>query len=74
MEKKEKELIASLIDRDAELKQYYEEHLELESQLDAFQRKAYLSTEEELERKRLQKKKLVGKDRIMEILGKYRQD
>jgi uncharacterized protein len=72
MEKHEEELIRSLIDRDAELKQFYEEHLELEKQLAGLQHKHYLTPEEELERKRIQKLKLVGKDRIMEILGRYR--
>jgi hypothetical protein len=32
-----------------------------------------LSPDEELEKKRLQKLKLVGKDKIMEILEKHRQ-
>lgn len=72
MEKYEEELIASLIGRDPELKQYYDEHVDLERQLLAFQRKAYLSTEESVEMKRLQKLKLAGKDKIMEILAKYR--
>ena len=72
MEKKEEELIQSLLPRDEELRLYYEEHVVLEQQLAAFQRKLHLTTEEELEKKRLQKRKLAGKDRIMEILAKYR--
>lgn len=72
MEKHEEELIQSLVDRDAELKRYYEEHLELEKQLAWFQHKHYLTPEEEVEKKRIQKIKLAGKDRIMEILGRYR--
>ena len=72
MEKKEVELIKSLIDRDPELKLYYDEHVALEMQLDALQRKAYLSTEEDVEKRRLQKLKLAGKDKIMDILAKYR--
>jgi uncharacterized protein YdcH (DUF465 family) len=72
MEKHEEELIRSLIDTDAELKRYYEEHLELERQLSRLQHKHYLTPEEDLEKKRIQKVKLAGKDRIMEILGRYR--
>ena len=34
--------------------------------------KGYLSPEEEMEKKRIQKLKLVGKDKIMEILDKYK--
>ena len=72
MEKHEEELIISLLDRDAELRRYYEEHLELEKQLERFQHKRHLTPEEDLEKKRIQKVKLAGKDRIMEILGRYR--
>jgi len=72
MEKKEEDLIRSLITADAELREHYEKHLELERQLAFFQRKRHLSTEEELEKKRLQKRKLAGKDKIMEILARHR--
>ncbi len=72
MEKKDEELIQSLMVSDPELKRYYEEHLELERQLAEFNRKLYLTPEQEIEKKALQKKKLNGKDRIMEILEKYR--
>ncbi|HXQ23636.1 MAG TPA: hypothetical protein VN812_18295 [Candidatus Acidoferrales bacterium] len=72
MEKKDEELIQSLVSGDPELKRFYEEHLELERQLAEFNRKLYLTPEQEIEKKALQKKKLSGKDRIMEILEKYR--
>jgi uncharacterized protein YdcH (DUF465 family) len=72
MEKHEEELIRSLIHQDDELKRYYEEHLELERQLETLQHKHFLTPEEDLEKKRIQKVKLAGKDRIMEILGRYR--
>jgi uncharacterized protein len=72
MEKHEEELIRSLIDRDAELRQYYEEHLELERQLETLQHKHFLTPEEDLEKKRIQKMKLAGKDQIMRILQRYR--
>ncbi len=72
MNKKDEELIHSLLDADGELKRYYEEHVELEKRLSEYQRKAYLTTEEEMEKKRLQKLKLAGKDKIMEILARHR--
>jgi uncharacterized protein YdcH (DUF465 family) len=72
MEKHEEEMIRTLIDRDAELRRYYEEHIELEKKLASLQHKHYLTPEEDLEKKRIQKVKLAGKDRIMEILGRYR--
>jgi hypothetical protein len=72
MEKRDEELIASLLDREPELKEKWEEHLLLESRLGDLQKRLHLSTEEEVEKKRLQKLKLAGKDRIMEILARYR--
>ena len=72
MEKHDEELIQKLMGDDSELKQYYEEHLDLEKQLADFNRKLYLSPEQELEKKQLQKRKLAGKDRIMEILARHR--
>ena len=74
MEKKDEELIQTLIPHDQELKQYYEEHLRLEAQLAEFNRKVYLTPEQDLEKKQLQKRKLHGKDRIMQILEKHRTD
>jgi len=73
MERSEEEFIVSLLDKDPELKKYYEEHRELEKQLQGYQHKSHLTPLEEVEKKRLQKLKLAGKDKIMEILGKYRQ-
>jgi uncharacterized protein len=73
MEVREEQFIASLVDKDPELKRYYEEHQELERKLAEFQHKHHLSPDEELEKKRLQKLKLLGKDKIMEILGRHRQ-
>ena len=72
MENREEEAIVSLLDKDAELKKYYEEHRDLEKKLAEFQHKAHLSAEEELEMKRIQKLKLIGKDKMMEILEKHR--
>ena len=72
MEKKDEELIQTLLEREPDLRRYYEEHVDLERQLGSFQTKAYLTPEEEVEKKRLQKLKLAGKDKIMEILARYR--
>lgn len=72
MEKKDEELIKTLVAHDDELKRHYDEHLELERQLDEYNRRLYLTPEQDFERKELQKRKLQGKDRIMEILHKHR--
>ena len=73
MERREEEFIVFLLDKDPELKRYYEEHQELEKKLEVYQHKLHLTSQEEIEKKRLQKLKLAGKDKIMEILGRYRQ-
>jgi len=72
MDKGEEEFIISLLDKDPELRQYYEEHQALEKQLQGYQHKSHLSPPEEVEKKRLQKLKLAGKDKIMEIRGRDR--
>lgn len=72
MEKRDEELILSLVEGDPELRKHYDEHLDFKRQLERFNNKAHLSAEEEIERKRIQKLKLAGKDRIMEILGRHR--
>jgi uncharacterized protein len=74
MEVKEEHAIVSLLDKDPELKKYYDEHRELEKKLAEFQHRHHLTAEEEVEMKRIQKLKLIGKDRIMEILEKHRQN
>ena len=73
MELKEEVLIRSLIDTDPELRRHYEEHVELKRQLEDLRQKPYLTEEEEIEQKRIQKQKLAGKDRMMEILARHRQ-
>ena len=72
MERKDEELIKTLLDRDPELKQYYDEHVALERQLADYQGRSHLTPEEEVEKKRIQKLKLAGKDKIMEILSRHR--
>ena len=72
MEAKDEQLILSLVGRDPDLKHAYDEHVQLERQLANFNHKGFLNQDEEVERKRLQKVKLAGKDRMMEILNKYR--
>jgi hypothetical protein len=72
MEKRDLELIQKHISSDAELKRYMDEHEEYERKLQVFNQRIYLTPEEEMERKRLQKLKLAGRDRIEAILSKYR--
>jgi uncharacterized protein YdcH (DUF465 family) len=73
MEAKEEALIRSLVNTDPELRRHYEEHVELKKRLEDLRQKPFLTEEEEIEQKRIQKQKLAGKDRIMEILARHRQ-
>lgn len=72
MDKSDEILIAQNIDNDLELKKYVEEHSYYERILEDFNKRVYLTPEEEMEKKTIQKKKLFGKDKIHEILAKYR--
>ncbi|MGB9735267.1 MAG: DUF465 domain-containing protein [bacterium] len=71
MEEKERLLILKFSEQDPELKKLWEEHLDYEAKIKALEKKVHLSPEEEIEKKKLQKLKLSGKDRMFEILRKY---
>lgn len=73
MERHDLEIIAEWKERDTELKRFLDEHDEFERRLEEFNRRPYLTTAESVERKRLQKLKLAGRDKIEQILAKYRQ-
>ncbi|MCK9374911.1 MAG: DUF465 domain-containing protein [Syntrophobacterales bacterium] len=73
MEKHDQELIDQLMDRNPELKRHVDEHREFEKLLEEFNRRPYLTAAETVEKKRLQKLKLAGRDRIEQILAEYRQ-
>jgi len=72
MERQDLEIIAQWKEQDPELKRYVEEHEEFERRLEEFNRRPYLTAAETMERKRLQKLKLAGRDRLEQILAKYR--
>ncbi len=55
-----------------EFQRLEEEHRSLDRQLLDFETHIYLSPEEEFERRRLQKLKLAAKDRIAEMIRRYK--
>ena len=73
MEKWDEELIARLLPHHEELSRYIEEHRGYEEKLEKFKQRPYLTNEEEVEKKRIQKLKLAGRDKIEAILTKHRQ-
>ncbi len=73
MEQADERLIERFIQQDGELRKNVEDHRKLEAALADFNKRIYLTPQEELEKKKLQKLKLASKDRIYAILAKYRQ-
>jgi uncharacterized protein len=65
------ELIERTIQVNTEFRHLLDEHQKYEEQLTSFASLRYLTTEQEIERKRLQKLKLQGKDRMLAILRQY---
>ncbi len=69
---KDKELIAKYAAQDEELRKLVEEHRRLDQELEEFHKRPYLTAEEEVEKKKIQVRKLALKDQIMAIVEKYR--
>ncbi|MEE8314789.1 MAG: YdcH family protein [Myxococcota bacterium] len=69
MENEERARIESFLSNHEELRQLWEQHLELEKQLDELNSQMHLSPSEQTERKLIKKRKLAGKDQIAKILA-----
>ena len=74
MEKRDEELIERLIGQDKELKRLMDAHRQFERQLEDYNRRPYLTNQEAFEKKRIQKLKLAGRDRIESILASHRKN
>ncbi|RMG43006.1 MAG: DUF465 domain-containing protein [Candidatus Dadabacteria bacterium] len=72
MEEHERELILKLSHSNRLLRELYEEHLFLDDIISKYESKPYITPDEELETKRLKKKKLLGVDRMMAIIHDQR--
>lgn len=73
MERREEELIQQHLVHDEELRALYRQHVELKRRLDGFRNRLYLTGEQELEKRKIQKLKLASKDRLMAILSRYQE-
>ncbi len=69
---KEQEIVDQLKKENDEFKKLSEEHRNLDGLLAEIDNKRYLTTEEEVERKRIQKLKLLRKDRMAELIREYK--
>ncbi len=72
MSSKDQEIIEKLIKENEEFRRYMEEHRELEKKVAELEKKLYLTPDEEMEVKRLKKIKLAGKDKIEEMISRYK--
>jgi uncharacterized protein YdcH (DUF465 family) len=72
MDQRDEALINQLIGDNPDLKTLVDNHRDYEKRLEEINKRPYLSTEEDLERKKLQKAKLAGKDKIERILAAHR--
>lgn len=69
---KEQEIAELLKKESEEFRKLSEEHRGLDVLLAEIDNKRYLTPEEELERKKIQKQKLLKKDRMAELVREYK--
>lgn len=73
MEQYDQALIQQMFDQNPRFRMLYEEHLLLEKELNQINQKPFLSAEEEVEKKKIQKLKLAGRDEMERLLRSHRQ-
>jgi len=71
MKVEERSRIAALSSEDPELKGLWEQHLDFERRLEKYDALSHLTPDEERERKQIQKLKLAGKDKMVQILAQH---
>ena len=72
MDKKEKELVGRLLKENEEFRNVYTQHREYTKKVEKMEKKAVLTGEDEIEKKRLKKLKLAMKDMIEKIISEAR--
>ena len=68
----ENKIVEFLKNQNEEFRKLSEEHRDLDGLLSEIDNKRYLTAEEEVERKRIQKQKLLRKDRMAELVREYK--
>lgn len=69
----QEELVDRVKQENEEFRKLAEEHQALELQLEELNKLRYLTSDQEVERKNLQKQKLMKKDRMIAILREHQQ-
>jgi uncharacterized protein YdcH (DUF465 family) len=72
MEMEDSALIEHIKETNPEFRQLMVEHLRYERQLEELNNLRFLTSEQEIKKKQVQKIKLRGKDRMAEILKEYK--
>ena len=73
MLEKDQDLTQRLSEENPRFRKLHEEHLLFEKKLQEYDDKSYLSDEEDIERRKIQKLKLAGKDEMAVMLKASRQ-
>ncbi len=71
---KEQEIVEFLKKENEEFRKLSEEHRNLDEFLVEIDSRRYLTPEEEIERKNIQKQKLIKKDRMAELVRDYKKN
>ncbi len=69
---KEQEIIERLRVENETFRKLIEEHRSLENVLEEIDKKRYLTAEEQIERKKVQKQKLLKKDKMAELIRDFK--
>jgi uncharacterized protein len=72
MDEMDQTLVQQMLDSNPRFRLLYEEHVLLEKELQNLDSRAFLTPEAEVERKKVQKLKLAGKDEMIGMLRKVR--
>ncbi len=71
MENIEKTLLERAVEHDSQIRRLYNEHKKLEERLESYETRVFLTNKEQVEVKDLKKRKLRGKDMLMQLLSEY---
>ncbi|MCS7278888.1 MAG: YdcH family protein [Thermodesulfobacteriaceae bacterium] len=70
----DKELVKKYAEQYPEIKELFEKHQRLEKELESLIKRPYLTIEEELKEKRIKKEKLYIKEKIYQLINKYKKE
>ncbi|MFQ5450738.1 MAG: DUF465 domain-containing protein [Nitrospinaceae bacterium] len=68
------ELLEKIKNENVEFKKLFDEHTQLKHKVEELNKLKFLTTDQEIEKKKNQKQKLKTKDRLVEILHEYQSE